>query len=83
MDKKEINYEDIESLFERRWEEVSKNIILVNDGDVTDEESKETEKFLKELARTMYNIAWLDMLDMGSKFGDLDNLLNNPNLPTA
>jgi oligoribonuclease NrnB/cAMP/cGMP phosphodiesterase (DHH superfamily) len=83
MDKKEINYEDIESLFERRWEEVSKNIILVNDSDVTDEESKETEKFLKELARTMYNIAWLDMLDMGSKFGDLDNLLNNPNLPTA
>lgn len=83
MDKKQINYEDIESLFERRWEEVSKNIILVNDSDVTDEESKETEKFLKELARTMYNIAWLDMLDMGSKFGDLDNLLNNPNLPTA
>lgn len=83
MDKKEIKYEDIESLFERRWEEVSKNIVLVNDSDVTDEESKETEKFLKELARTMYNIAWLDMLDMGSKFGDLDNLLNNPNLPTA
>ena len=83
MDKKEINYEDIESLFERRWEEVSKNIILVNDSDVTDEEAKGTEKFLKELARTMYNIAWLDMLDMGSKLGDLDNLLNNPNLPTA
>lgn len=83
MDKKELKYEDIESLFERRWEEVSKNIILVNDSDATDEESKETEKFLKELARTMYNIAWLDMLDMGAKFGDLDNLLNNPNLPTA
>ena len=83
MDKKEIKYEDIESMFERRWEEVSKNIVLVNDSDVTDEESKETEKFLKELARTMYNIAWLDMLDMGSRLGDLDNLLNNPNLPTA